>query len=59
MTARQLCRVHLGLAIFWAVMAIPTVVWWKDSILWVALISVYALVVSHLAAYAGSRAEDS
>jgi hypothetical protein len=57
--ARTLCRLHLGMAIFWAVMAIPTVLWWKDSILWVALISVYALVVSHLAAYAGSRAEDS
>jgi hypothetical protein len=47
------------LAIFWALMTVPTILWWKDSILWVGLISVYALVVSHLAAYSGSRAEDS
>lgn len=40
-------------------MLIPTVLWWKNSILYVGLISVYALIVSHLAAYAGARAEDS
>lgn len=59
MTASQLRRLHLTLAAFWAAMAIPTILWWKNSILFVGLISVYALVVSHLAAYAGARAEDA
>lgn len=52
-------RVHLGLACLWAGLAVPTVLWWKESILWVALMSVYAVVVSHLAAYDAARAEDS
>lgn len=51
--------VHLALAGVWALLAIPTVLWWKDSILWVALMSVYAIVVAHLAAYDAARAEDS
>jgi hypothetical protein len=58
-TARQLRRLHLALAVFWTAMVVPTILWWKDSILWVGLISVYALVVAHLAAYAGARAEES
>lgn len=59
MTAAQLRRLHLALAVFWTAMLVPTVAWWKNSILFVGLISVYALIVSHLAAYAGARAEDS
>lgn len=59
MTARHLRRIHLALAAMWALLAIPTIVWWKDSILWVALMSVYAVVVAHLAAYDAARAEDS
>lgn len=59
MTAHQLRRIHLALALMWAGLIFPTVVWWKDSILWVALMSVYAIVVAHLAAYAGARSEES
>lgn len=59
MTAAQLRWVHLVLAGFWTVMLIPTVLWWKDSILWVAGCSLYANVISHLAAYSGARAEAS
>lgn len=46
-------RLHLSLAIFWIVMLAPALLWWRDSILFVILVSVYALVVSHLAAAAG------
>lgn len=27
---------------FWVLMAIPTLLWWKDSVLWVAIMSLYA-----------------
>jgi hypothetical protein len=57
--ARQLRGVHLGLAVVWGLLIVPTVIWWKNSILWVAGCSLYANVISHLAAYAGARAEDS
>lgn len=59
MNARQLRSVHLALAAVWTVLIIPTAIWWKNSILWVAACSLYANVISHLAAYAGARAEDS
>lgn len=57
--AQQLRWVHLGLAALWALLIVPTVIWWKNSILWVAGCSLYANVIAHLAAYAGARAEDS
>lgn len=60
MTARQLCHLHLGLAIAWGTAGIAyTIIWGADSILWVGLMSAYALVVSHLAAYDAARAEDA
>lgn len=31
---------------FWIAMIIPTVVWWHDSVLWVSLLSIYALVIT-------------
>lgn len=26
----------------WILLGIPTVIWWKESVLWVALMSIYA-----------------
>lgn len=49
-------RVHLGLAALWAALAVPTVLWWSDSILWVLLISVYANIASH---WSAAEASDS
>lgn len=52
-------RLHLAAAFVWVILAIPTVLWWKESILWVALMSVYAIVIAHLAAYNGARSEEA
>ena len=51
--------VHLVLTGLWALLIIPTVFWWKESILWIGMISVYANVVSHWTAYQASRAEQA
>lgn len=42
---------HLILAFAWVLLAIPTILWWKDAIVWVALMSIYANAESSLAAY--------
>ncbi len=55
----SLARVHLSLTGLWALAVIPTVIWWHDSILWVAFISVYANVATHWGAYQASRAEQA
>lgn len=33
---------HQIALVFWLVAVIPTVIWWKDSILWIAIMSLYA-----------------
>ncbi|WP_420107398.1 hypothetical protein [Leclercia adecarboxylata] len=54
--AKRLAKFHLILALVWAMLTIPTLLWWKNSILWVSLMSIYAIVVSHLAAYSAAHA---
>lgn len=48
---------HLVMTGVWALLVIPTVIWWKDSILWVALMSVWANLAAHFSAYQGARTE--
>lgn len=58
-TARALAGVHLTLTTVWALLTIPTLVWWRESILWVAFMSLYANVAAHWSAFQGARAERS
>lgn len=52
-------HLHLALGILWVLLLVPTILWWKDSILWVLVISVYANIVGHWSAYQAVRAEES
>jgi hypothetical protein len=56
---RTLVRYHLVMMIVWLVLIIPTVVWWKESILWVAFMSLYANFVGHFSGWDAARAEQS
>lgn len=49
--------VNLWMTIFWCVLIAPTLLWWRESILWVALLSIWANVVSHYTAYLSARVE--
>lgn len=63
MTIQQLtsvhaqARLHLWLGVLWLALAIPTVLWWRNSIEWVLIMGVYANAVGHFAAYQGARSE--
>lgn len=57
--SKALRLLHLSAACLWAVLAVPTVLLWKDSVLWVSLMSIYAIVVAHLSAYQATRAEKA
>lgn len=50
-------KLHLAMTVLWGLTALPTIVWWKESILWVAFMSLYANVVGHWSAYQATRAE--
>lgn len=42
---------HLALALMWAALVWPSVVWWADSLIFVILLSLYANFESSLAAH--------
>jgi hypothetical protein len=51
-------RVHLWLTVAWALALVPTVLWWQDSVLWVAVTSIYGNVATHWGAWQAARAEE-
>jgi ABC-type transport system involved in cytochrome bd biosynthesis fused ATPase/permease subunit len=50
-------RLHLILTLLWALLVIPTLLWWRESVFWVALMSLYANFGTHWSAYQAARAE--
>lgn len=50
-------KFHAAMMVLWAALAIPTIIVWKESILWVAFMSLYANFASHFAAMDAARAE--
>jgi len=56
-SARTLTRLHLGLAGIWLLLAVPTLLWWQNSVAWLVWMSLYAIVASHLAGWQAARAE--
>jgi hypothetical protein len=51
--------IHAVLTVLWFLTIIPTVLWWRDSVMWVALMSAWANAASHFACYQAARAEDA
>lgn len=56
--ARHLARFHLAMMVLWATFVIPTLLWWRESILWVAFMSLYANWVGHFSGWDAARAEE-
>ncbi|HBU7564703.1 TPA: hypothetical protein MC761_001228 [Enterobacter cloacae] len=56
---RTIKRCHLTAAIIWFTLAIPSVIWWKNSVLWVIIISIYANIVGHLSGYSAACADQA
>jgi hypothetical protein len=50
-------RTHACLFGFWVLMTIPAIIWWRDSLLFVIFISLYAIWVAHLAGMQGALAD--
>ena len=57
-TPRQLRKFNLIATFVWVLLILPTLLWWKESILWVGLMSIWANVVGHFGAYISARAEE-
>jgi len=50
---------HTALTLVWAVLAIPTLLYWRESVLWVTLMSLWANIASHWAAREAAKAKES
>lgn len=55
---RKLRRFHLVMMVVWPLLAIPGLLWWRDSILFVIALSLYANWAGNFAGYQGARAEE-
>lgn len=55
---RWLARRHLILGWVWIVLAVPALLWWKDSVLFVILLSLYANAEASFAAHQAKKNRD-
>lgn len=51
--------IHTALLTVWIVLIIPTLLWWRESIFWIALMSIYAIIASHWAAREAAKAKEN
>lgn len=50
-------RLHGSATVVWALLIPATVAWWRESVAWIALMSVWANFVGHFSGWQASRAE--
>ena len=48
---------QLILTVVWGILIIPSVLWWRESVPWLVLMSAWANFASHFAAWLAARAE--
>jgi hypothetical protein len=51
--------IHTVLTLTWAVLVLPTLLWWRQSVLWVALMSLWTNIASHWAAREAAKAKEN
>lgn len=52
----RLVRFNLAMTIIWVALLIPTLTWWRDSVMWIVVVCLYANAAAHWSAYQVSRA---
>lgn len=50
---------HLALLVVWCLLVVPTLTAWKDSITWIALMSIYSNISTHWGAWEAARAKEA
>lgn len=51
-------RVHLAKVLLWALLLVPTVIWWRENIFWLIFMSWYAIFATEITAWQAARAEE-
>jgi hypothetical protein len=55
---KWLKRFHLVMVFVWLGLAVPGILLWRDSVLFVIILSLYANLAGEFAGYQGARAEE-
>jgi membrane protein YqaA with SNARE-associated domain len=50
-------RVHLALTAAWALLMVPSLLWWQESVPWLVTMSCYANVAGSAASWMAARAD--
>lgn len=50
-------RFNLGMIVFWVALIPPSILWWKDSVPYLVFLSMAALIIGHVSAFQGAKAE--
>lgn len=50
---------NLIMVFVWLALTVPTVLWWRDAIMWIAFMSLYANAAGHWSAFQAARAKES
>lgn len=48
-------RRHLVLLVAWGILGVPTIGWWRASVVWLVFMSWYANFVGHWSSYEAAR----
>jgi hypothetical protein len=51
--------IHTVLTLVWAALVFPTLLLWRDSVLWVALMSLWVNIAAHWGAREAAKAKES
>lgn len=51
-------HIHATSALIWVVQVPPALIWWKDSITYVVIMSLWACIMGSVSAWQGTRAEE-
>ena len=57
MPPRTWMKIHTVAAVIWALLLIPSLLWWKSSLLWVIAMSCYANFAGSMASLQAARAD--
>lgn len=58
MSATAWRRTQAALTVTWVLLIAPSLIWWRESVPWLVMMSVWANVAASAAAYQGARAEE-
>ena len=56
-TGLFLKRFHGWATVAWAILLVPSLLWWRESVPWLVTISVWANLVGHFSSWQASRVE--